>query len=60
MYNKDIRGVSRVAKESIFSGANNFDVYTVLQDNEFSKDFGITTEEMEKVIEDFGVQFEGI
>ena len=47
-----ITGVSRVAKESIFSGANNFKVFTVL-DNEFSSDFGITTEEMEKVIEDF-------
>ena len=26
-----LTGVSRVAKESIFSGANNFDVYTVFQ-----------------------------
>ena len=42
-----ITGVSRVAKESIFSGANNFKVFTVL-DNEFSKDFGITPEEMQK------------
>ena len=50
-----ITGVSRVAKESIFSGANNFKVYTVL-DNEFADDFGITEEEMEKVIEDFEVQ----
>ena len=50
-----LTGVSRVAKESIFSGANNFDVYTVL-DEEFSEDFGITTEEMKKVIEDFNVQ----
>ena len=39
-----LTGVSRVAKESIFSGANNFDVYTVLND-EFSDDFGITEEE---------------
>jgi hypothetical protein len=53
-----ITGVSRVAKESIFSGANNFDVYTVLQDNEFDKDFGITTKEIEKVIEDFEIQEE--
>ena len=36
-----ITGVSRVAKESIFSGANNFKVYTVLE-NEFSEDFEIT------------------
>lgn len=50
-----ITGVSRVAKESIFSGANNFDVYTVL-DNEFADDFGITEEEMDKVIEDFKIQ----
>ena len=50
-----ITGVSRVAKESIFSGANNFDVYTVL-DNEFADDFGITEEEMDKVIKDFKVQ----
>ena len=51
-----ITGVSRVAKESIFSGANNFDVYTVLKDDEFSEDFGITRNEMKKVIQDFGVQ----
>ena len=51
-----ITGVSRVAKESIFSGANNFDVYTVLEDNEFSRDFGITTEEMGKVIKDFEIE----
>ena len=50
-----ITGVSRVAKESIFSGANNFDVYTVL-DNEFADDFGIIEEEMNKVINDFEVQ----
>ena len=50
-----ITGVSRVAKESIFSGANNFDVYTVL-DDEFSDDFGITEEEMEKAIQDFGIE----
>ena len=52
-----LTGVSRVAKESIFSGANNFDVYTVL-DDEFSDDFGITEKEMNKVIEDFEVQDE--
>ena len=49
-----LTGVSRVAKESIFSGANNFDVYTVL-DDEFSDDFGITSEEIDKVIKDFNV-----
>ena len=52
-----LTGVSRVAKESIFSGANNFKVFTVL-DNEFADDFGITEEEMNKVIEDFEIQDE--
>ena len=50
-----LTGVSRVAKESIFSGANNFKVFTVL-DNEFADDFGITEEEMDKVIEDFKIE----
>ena len=50
-----ITGVSRVAKESIFSGANNFKVYTVL-DNEFATDFGITEQEMDKIIKDFEVE----
>ncbi len=50
-----ITGVSRVAKESIFSGANNFKVYTVL-DNEFADDFGITSKEMPKVLSDFEIK----
>ena len=50
-----LTGVSRVAKESIFSGANNFHVYTVL-DDEFSDDFGITEKEMDKIIDDFEIQ----
>ena len=50
-----LTGVSRVAKESIFSGANNFVVYTVL-DNEFADDFGITEEEMDKIIKDFDIE----
>ena len=50
-----LTGVSRVAKESIFSGANNFKVFTVL-DNEFADDFGITEEEMNKVIKDFEIE----
>ena len=35
-----LSGVSQIAKESIFIGANNFDVYSVL-DDEFAKDFEI-------------------
>ena len=36
-------------------GANNFKVFTVL-DDEFSEDFGITSEEINKVIKDFNVE----
>ena len=50
-----LTGVSRVAKESLFSGANNFDVYTILTD-EFTEDFGITKEDMKKIITDFEIQ----
>ena len=50
-----LTGVSRIAKESLFSGMNNFKVYTIM-DNEFADDFGITTKEMKKVISDFEVK----
>ena len=50
-----LTGVSRVAKESIFSGANNFKVFTIL-DDEFAEDFGITEEEMNKIIQDFNLE----
>ena len=50
-----LTGVSRIAKESLFSGMNNFKVFTIM-DNEFADDFGITTEEMEKVISDFNIE----
>ena len=52
-----LTGVSRVAKESIFSGANNFKVFTIL-DDEFSEDFGITEEETDKIIQDFNIEDE--
>ena len=52
-----LTGVNRVAKESIFSGASNLKVCTML-DDEFAEDFGITSEEMDKLIEDFKVEDE--
>src|SRR5699024_5658262 len=52
-----LTGVNRVAKESIFSGVSNLKVCTML-DDEFANDFGITSEEMNKVIEDFKVEEE--
>ena len=50
-----LTGVSRIAKESLFSGMNNFKVFTIM-DNEFADDFGITSEEMKKIIKDFNVE----
>ena len=39
------------------TGANNFDVYTVL-DDKFATDFGITEHEIDKMIKDFNVEEE--
>ena len=50
-----LTGVSRIAKESLFSGMNNFKVYTIM-DNEFADDFGITEKELEKIISDFNIE----
>ena len=50
-----LTGVTNITKDSIFSGANNFNVFTVL-DNDFSADFGITREEIKKVIKDFEIE----
>ncbi len=52
-----VTGVNRVAKDGIFTGANNFDVYTML-DNDYSEYFGITGKELDKIIEDFGIEEE--
>lgn len=52
-----LTGVSRIAKESLFSGLNNLKVYTVM-DNEFAPNFGITSEEMDEIIEEFDVKDE--
>ncbi|MCP4351273.1 MAG: AAA family ATPase [Desulfobacterales bacterium] len=40
-----VTGILRVAKESIFSGLNNLDVFTLL-DEEFNSSFGFTDEEV--------------
>ena len=52
-----LTGVSRIAKESLFSGLNNLIVYTVMEDN-FARSFGITSEEMDEIIDEFEVQEE--
>ena len=50
-----LTGVSRIAKESIFSGLNNLSVCTVM-DDEFSDSFGFTEEETEKILNDFEIK----
>jgi len=47
-----LTGILRVAKESIFSGLNNLEVFTIL-DEPFSQYFGFTQEEVEKLAEDY-------
>jgi hypothetical protein len=50
-----LTGIMRVAKESIFSGLNNLDVYTLLSLG-FSDKFGLTEEEVKRLLEDLGLQ----
>ena len=50
-------GILRVAKENIFSGLNNLEVHTIL-DDEFTEYFGIMENEVEKSLEDFGLKYE--
>ena len=45
-----ITGCLRIAKESIFTGTNNFASYSVL-DKSFSKYFGFTDEEVDRMLE---------
>ena len=46
-----ITGCLRIAKESIFSGTNNFKSYSVL-DRMFSRYFGFTEEEVDKLLQE--------
>jgi len=50
-----ITGVMRVARESIFSDWNNFNVYGITS-NYFSDRFGFTQSETEKIVTYFGLQ----
>ena len=50
-----LTGVLRIAKESIFSGLNNLDVYSVLA-NEYSDVFGFTTAEVAQIAADLQVE----
>lgn len=48
-----LTGILRVAKESVFSGLNNLDVYTILSPR-FSDSFGFTEPEIERILADYG------
>ena len=50
-------GILRVAKENIFSGLNNLEAHTIL-DNEFTEYFGITEEEVNQAVKDFDLEYE--
>ena len=52
-----LTGILRVAKENVFSGLNNLEVHTIL-DDEFTEYFGIMENEFEKSLEDFDLKYE--
>ena len=47
-----LTGILRVARESIFSGLNNLEVYSILKDG-YSDKFGFTEDEIDKMLRDF-------
>ena len=49
-----LTGILRVARESIFSGLNNIQVYSILKEG-YSKQFGFTDIEIEKILNDFNI-----
>lgn len=49
-----LTGVLRIAKESIFSGLNNLDVYSVMNDT-YSDVFGFTPEEITRMADDLNI-----
>ena len=52
-----LTGILRVAMENVFSGLNNLEVHTIL-DDEFTEYFGIMENEVEKSLEDFDLEYE--
>ncbi len=54
LYFAVLTGCLRVSKESIFTGLNNFNVYTV-KDVQYNEYFGFTDAEVRKMLEDYGI-----
>ena len=51
-----LTGIQRVAKENIFSGLNNLDVYTV-RDKQYASYFGFTNEEVQDLLSYYDIPF---
>ena len=51
-----LTGIQRVAKENIFSGLNNLDVYTV-RDKQYASYFGFTNEEVQALLSYYDIPF---
>lgn len=49
-----LTGCLRIAKESIFTGLNNFTVYSIT-DDEFDETFGFTSEEVQEMLSYYGL-----
>ena len=52
-----LTGILRVSKESIFTGLNNFKVYSLIK-NDFSTYFGLTENEVEQIIKYYTIEHE--
>ena len=52
IYKGIITGILKVSKESIFSGLNNIDTYSVFN-YDFADKFGFTEDEIDKILKDF-------
>lgn len=52
-----LTGILRVAKESIFTGLNNFEVYSLLKNN-FSTYFGLLEDEVSEIVKYYGIEHE--
>ena len=50
-----LAGCLRVSKESIFTGLNNFKVYSA-DDVQYDEEFGFTTEDVKKILADYNQQ----
>ncbi len=55
LYKSVVTGILRVSRESLFSGVNNLELYTVL-DERYSQYFGFTEAEMENLLRDFDAE----